>query len=99
MAVRRDPEIAAADRLTHQQLVDHLSEIYEELVHAYRPMAQQSKVALLGSCADAPAEVIGDRLKIKQVAETFHPTHSSTRAGGTSRSRSGGRCIGSHAKR
>lgn len=30
MAVRRDPEIAAADRLTHQQLVDHLPEIYEE---------------------------------------------------------------------
>jgi hypothetical protein len=30
MAVRRDPEIAAADRLTHQQLVDHLPEIFEE---------------------------------------------------------------------
>ncbi len=30
MAVRRDPEIAAADRLTHQQLVDHLPEIYEQ---------------------------------------------------------------------
>lgn len=30
MAVRRDPEIAAADRLTHQQLIDHLPEIYEE---------------------------------------------------------------------
>jgi signal transduction histidine kinase len=30
LAVRRDPEIAAADRLTHQQLVDHLPEIYQE---------------------------------------------------------------------
>jgi signal transduction histidine kinase len=30
LAVRRDPEIAAADRLTHQQLVDHLPDIYEE---------------------------------------------------------------------
>jgi signal transduction histidine kinase len=30
MAVRRDPEIAAADRLTHQQLVDHLPQIYKE---------------------------------------------------------------------
>jgi signal transduction histidine kinase len=30
MAVRRDPEIAAADKLTHQQLVDHLPEIFEE---------------------------------------------------------------------
>lgn len=30
LAVRRDPEIAAADRLTHQQLVDHLPEIYRE---------------------------------------------------------------------
>lgn len=30
MAVRRDPEIAAADRLTHQQLLDHLPEIYQE---------------------------------------------------------------------
>lgn len=30
MAVRRDPEIAAADRLTHLQLIDHLPEIYEE---------------------------------------------------------------------
>lgn len=30
LAVRRDPEIAAADRLTHQQLVDHLPEIYSE---------------------------------------------------------------------
>lgn len=30
MAVRRDPEIAAADRLTHLQLLDHLPEIYEE---------------------------------------------------------------------
>lgn len=30
MAVRRDPEIAAADRLTHQQLVDHLPEIFDE---------------------------------------------------------------------
>lgn len=30
MAVRRDPQIEAADRLTHQQLLDHLPEIYEE---------------------------------------------------------------------
>lgn len=30
MAVRRDPEIAAADRLTHQQLLDHLPQIYQE---------------------------------------------------------------------
>lgn len=30
MAVRRDPEIAAANRLTHQQLLDHLPEIYQE---------------------------------------------------------------------
>jgi signal transduction histidine kinase len=30
LAVRRDPEIAAADRLTHQQLVDHLPDIYKE---------------------------------------------------------------------
>jgi hypothetical protein len=30
MAVRRDPEIAAADRLTHLQLLDHLPEIYQE---------------------------------------------------------------------
>jgi signal transduction histidine kinase len=30
IAVRRDPDIAAADRLTHQQLVDHLPDIYRE---------------------------------------------------------------------
>lgn len=30
LAVRRDPDIGAADRLTHQQLVDHLPEIYDE---------------------------------------------------------------------
>jgi signal transduction histidine kinase len=30
LAVRRDPNIATADRLTHQQLVDHLPAIYEE---------------------------------------------------------------------
>jgi signal transduction histidine kinase len=30
LAVRRDPEISAADRLTHQQLVDHLPDIYRE---------------------------------------------------------------------
>jgi signal transduction histidine kinase len=30
LAVRRDPEIATADRLTHQQLVDHLPDIYKE---------------------------------------------------------------------
>ncbi|NJO12870.1 MAG: sensor histidine kinase [Gammaproteobacteria bacterium] len=30
LAVRRDPNIATADRLTHQQLVDHLPGIYEE---------------------------------------------------------------------
>ncbi len=30
LTVRRDPNIAAADRLTHQQLVDHLPAIYEE---------------------------------------------------------------------
>lgn len=31
LAVRRDPQIAAADRLTHQQLVDHLPDLYREL--------------------------------------------------------------------
>jgi signal transduction histidine kinase len=31
LVVRRDPQIAAADRLTHQQLVDHLPELYREL--------------------------------------------------------------------
>ena len=30
LAVRRDPNIATADRLTHQQLVDHLPAIYHE---------------------------------------------------------------------
>lgn len=30
LAIRRDPEIATADRLTHQQLVDHLPDIYSE---------------------------------------------------------------------
>jgi len=30
LAVRRDPNIATADRLTHQQLVDHLPAIYQE---------------------------------------------------------------------
>jgi signal transduction histidine kinase len=31
LAVRRDPQIAAADRLTHQQLLDHLPDLYREL--------------------------------------------------------------------
>lgn len=31
LAVRRDPKIAAADRLTHQQLLDHLPQLYGEL--------------------------------------------------------------------
>ena len=31
LVVRRDPQIAAADRLTHQQLVDHLPELYRQL--------------------------------------------------------------------
>jgi signal transduction histidine kinase len=30
LAVRRDPEISAADKLTHQQLVDHMPDIYKE---------------------------------------------------------------------
>ena len=30
LAVRRDPNIATADRLTHQQLLDHLPDIYQE---------------------------------------------------------------------
>lgn len=36
LAVRRDPEIAAADRLTHQQLVDHLPDIYKECCNFLR---------------------------------------------------------------
>lgn len=36
LAVRRDPEIPAADRLTHQQLVDHLPEIYRECCNFLR---------------------------------------------------------------
>jgi len=36
LAVRRDPEIAAADRLTHQQLVDHLPDIYRECCNFLR---------------------------------------------------------------
>lgn len=36
LAVRRDPEIAAADRLTHQQLVDHLPDIYQECCNFLR---------------------------------------------------------------
>lgn len=31
LAVRRDPEIETADRLTHQQLVDHLPQLFAEL--------------------------------------------------------------------
>lgn len=46
-------------------------ELYEEIVAAYRPIAEQKQLSLLGSCADAPRKVIGDRLKIKQVASNL----------------------------
>lgn len=45
-----------------------LFELHEELIAAYRPLVEQKQLALLGSCKDAPQEITGDRLKIKQVA-------------------------------
>jgi signal transduction histidine kinase len=36
MAVRRDPKIATADRLTHQQLLDHLPDLYRGLCNFLR---------------------------------------------------------------
>lgn len=36
LAVRRDPKIAAADRLTHHQLLDHLPQLYIELCEFLR---------------------------------------------------------------
>lgn len=46
-------------------------ELYEELVASYRPLAQQKHLSLLGTCADAPRQVTGDRLKIKQIASNL----------------------------
>src|SRR5687768_1601364 len=31
LAIRRDPQIDSADKLTHRQLVDHLPQLYAEL--------------------------------------------------------------------
>lgn len=42
--------------------------LFEELIAVYRPVAQQKNLSLLGSCSDVPEQVVGDRLKIKQVA-------------------------------
>lgn len=51
MAVRRDPEIAAADRLTHQQLLDHLPQIYEECCQFLR--TRNASVLVQEAKADA----------------------------------------------
>jgi signal transduction histidine kinase len=44
LAVRRDPKIGAADRLTHQQLLDHLPDIYEECCSFLRTRDAQALV-------------------------------------------------------
>jgi signal transduction histidine kinase len=53
VAVRRDPEIAAADRLTHQQLVDHLPQIYRECCNFLRT---RDAVALVAEAKDDAQE-------------------------------------------
>jgi signal transduction histidine kinase len=53
LAVRRDPEIAAADRLTHQQLVDHLPQIYRECCDFLRT---RDAAALVGDAKDDAQE-------------------------------------------
>jgi signal transduction histidine kinase len=53
LAVRRDPEIAAADRLTHQQLVDHLPEIYAECCNFLRT---RDAAALVGEAKNDAQE-------------------------------------------
>ena len=53
VAVRRDPDIAAADRLTHQQLVDHLPEIYRECCNFLRT---RDAIALVGEAKDDAQE-------------------------------------------
>jgi signal transduction histidine kinase len=58
LAVRRDPEIAAADRLTHQQLVDHLPQIYEECCNFLRT---RDATALVGDARDDAQEHGGIR--------------------------------------
>lgn len=51
LAVRRDPDIATADRLTHQQLVDHLPEIYQECCQFLR--RRDTAVLVRNATADA----------------------------------------------
>jgi len=51
LAVRRDPNIATADRLTHQQLVDHLPAIYHECCQFLR--RRDSTVLVDDARADA----------------------------------------------
>jgi signal transduction histidine kinase len=45
--------------------------LHEELMQAYRPLAQQKHLSFLGSCAEAPKQITGDRLKIKQIASNL----------------------------
>lgn len=47
------------------------AKLHDELAQAYRPLAQQKNLSFLGGCADAPPRVVGDRLKIKQVASNL----------------------------
>jgi hypothetical protein len=56
LTVRRDPNIATADRLTHQQLVDHLPAIYEECCHFLR----RRDTSVLVDDAKADAKVHGE---------------------------------------
>lgn len=74
----RDVEELLGQLLDHTSLIANreplavaafdLVKLYEELAHTYRPIAQQKSLSFLGGCADAPPQVSGDRLKIKQVA-------------------------------
>lgn len=77
----RDVEDLLAQLLDHTALIANReplsvtqidpADLHEELVQVYRPIAGQKGLTLIGGCSDAPARVIGDRLKIKQIASNL----------------------------
>jgi signal transduction histidine kinase len=77
----RDVEDLLAQLLDHTALIANReplaiaefdpAALHEELVQLYQPVARQRNLAFLGGCNGLPAKVVGDRLKIKQIASNL----------------------------
>jgi signal transduction histidine kinase len=57
-----------ANREPLSALVFDVPMLHEELLQVYRPIARDKGLALVGSCAEAPKQIVGDRLRVKQIA-------------------------------